>query len=85
MRDAIGPDRVLGVRLCGDEGIPHGIGIDEAVATARALAARHVDLPEHAIGVATSTLYLIEASMRFAPGYALLDPGGAAARRSACR
>ncbi|WP_443707660.1 oxidoreductase, partial [Pseudonocardia oceani] len=73
VRDAIGPDRVLGVRLCGDEGVPHGIGIDDAVATARALAGR-VDLLGTAIGVATSTLYLVEASLRFAPGYALSIP-----------
>jgi 2,4-dienoyl-CoA reductase (NADPH2) len=39
VRGAIGPDRVLGVRLCGDEGIEHGIGIDDAVATARRLEA----------------------------------------------
>ncbi|QJY50540.1 mycofactocin system FadH/OYE family oxidoreductase 2 [Pseudonocardia broussonetiae] len=78
VRDAIGPDRVLGVRLCGDEGPAHtlgahGIGIDDAVATALALAGR-VDLLSTAIGVATSTLYLVEASLRFAPGYALSIP-----------
>jgi mycofactocin system FadH/OYE family oxidoreductase 2 len=75
VRAAIGPDRVLGVRLCGDEGIPHGIGIDEAVATARGLRERgRVDYLNTSIGVATSTLYLVEASLRFAPGYALSIP-----------
>lgn len=73
VRAAIGPDRVLGVRLCGDEGIAHGIGIDEAVATARRLGGS-VDHLNTSIGVATSTLYLVEASLRFAPGYALSIP-----------
>jgi mycofactocin system FadH/OYE family oxidoreductase 2 len=74
VRAAIGPDLVLGVRLCGDEGIAHGIGIDDAVAVARLLAAAgQVDYLNTAIGV-TSTLYLVEASMRFAPGYALSIP-----------
>lgn len=73
VRAAIGPDRVLGVRLCGDEGIGHGIGIADAVATARRLA-DGVDYLNTSIGVATSTLYLVEASLRFAPGYALSIP-----------
>lgn len=81
VRAAIGPDRVLGVRLCGDEGIAHGIGIDAAVATARRLGeGGRVDYLNTAIGVATSTLYLVEASLRFAPGYALSIP--AALRRA---
>ncbi|GAA2551862.1 mycofactocin system FadH/OYE family oxidoreductase 2 [Pseudonocardia hydrocarbonoxydans] len=75
VRAAIGPDRVLGVRLCGDEGIEHGIGIDDAVATARRLRdTGTVDYLNTAIGVATSTLYLVEASLRFPPGYALSVP-----------
>ncbi|QNG55525.1 mycofactocin system FadH/OYE family oxidoreductase 2 [Pseudonocardia petroleophila] len=81
VRAAIGPDRVLGVRLCGDEGIAHGIGIDDAVATARVLRdGGHVQYLNTAIGVATSTLYLVEASLRFAPGHALSIP--AAIRRA---
>ncbi|MBW0119609.1 oxidoreductase, partial [Pseudonocardia abyssalis] len=79
VRAAIGPDRVLGVRLCGEEGIDQGIGIDAAVATTRGLASR-VDYLNTSIGVATSTLHLIEASLRFAPGYALPIP--AAIRRA---
>ena len=75
VRGVLGPDRVLGVRLCGDEGIEHGIGIDEAVAVARMLEATgKVDHLNTSVGVATSTLYLIEASLRFAPGYALSIP-----------
>lgn len=81
VRDAIGPDRVLGVRLCGDEGIAHGIGIDDAVAVARRLQATgKVDVLNTSIGVATSTLYLVEASLRFRPGYASSIP--AALRRA---
>ncbi len=81
VRDALGPGRALGVRLCGDEGIAAGITIDEAVAVARLLEETgRVDYLNTSIGVATSTLYLIEASMRFAPGYALSIP--AALRRA---
>lgn len=81
VRDALGPGRALGVRLCGDEGLPEGIGLDEAVAVARLLARTgRVDYLNTSIGVATSTLYLIEASLRFPPGYAL--PISAALRRA---
>jgi mycofactocin system FadH/OYE family oxidoreductase 2 len=83
VRDAIGPGPVLGVRLCGDEGIAGGIGIDDAVAVARALEATGtVDLLNTAVGVATSTLYLVEASLRFPPGYANAVP--AALKRAVC-
>ncbi len=80
VRAAIGPDRTLGVRLCGNEGPARllggpGIGIDDAVAVARRLEATgQVDQLNTSIGVATSTLYLIEASLRFPPGYALSIP-----------
>lgn len=72
VRGELGPGRALGVRLCGDEGLPGGSGLDDAVAVARLLAATgQVDYLNTAVGVATSTLYLIEASLRFPPGYAL--------------
>lgn len=71
VRGAIGPGPLLSVRLCGDEGIEHGIGIDDAVAVARRLEATgQVDLLNTAIGVATSTLHLVTPSLRVAPGYA---------------
>ncbi len=75
VRSAIGPGRVLGVRLCGDEGIPGGTSPAEAVETARILE-RHggLDYLNTSIGVATSTLYLIEAPMPVRPGYALFIP-----------
>jgi mycofactocin system FadH/OYE family oxidoreductase 2 len=81
VREAIGPGRALGVRICGDELIENGITIDEAVAVARmAEATGQVDYVNTSIGVATATLYMIEASMRVPPGYAMFIP--AAIRRA---
>ncbi|WP_214403285.1 mycofactocin system FadH/OYE family oxidoreductase 2 [Pseudonocardia lacus] len=79
VRAAVGPDRVVGVRLCGDEGIPGGTPLDEMVRTARLLEP-HIDYVNTSIGVATATLHLIEASMHVEPGYAL--PIAAAVRRA---
>jgi 2,4-dienoyl-CoA reductase (NADPH2) len=75
VREAIGPQRALGVRICGDELIEGGITIDEAVAVARmADATGKVDYINTSIGVATATLYMIEASMQVPPGYAMFIP-----------
>jgi 2,4-dienoyl-CoA reductase (NADPH2) len=75
VRDTIGRDRALGVRLCGDELIEGGTGIDDAVAVARLVdATGKVDYINTSIGVATATLYMIEASMQVPPGYALFIP-----------
>jgi len=72
VRRAIGPGLALGVRLCGDELIEHGTTIDEAVAVARLVeAGGQVDYINTSIGVATATLFMIEASMHIPPGYAL--------------
>lgn len=72
VREAIGPDRALGVRLCGDELIENGTRIEDAVEVARMVEATGaVDYLNTSIGVATSTLFMIEASMAFPPGYAL--------------
>ncbi|WP_027947159.1 mycofactocin system FadH/OYE family oxidoreductase 2 [Amycolatopsis taiwanensis] len=72
VREAIGPTRALGVRLCGDELIEGGTTIEEAVETAKLVEATgKVDYINTSIGVATATLYLIEASMAIPPGYAL--------------
>ncbi|MFI0468352.1 mycofactocin system FadH/OYE family oxidoreductase 2 [Saccharopolyspora sp. 5N102] len=72
VREALGPERALGVRLCGDELIEGGTTIDEAVEVARMVEATgKVDYINTSIGVATSTLYMIEASMAIPPGYAL--------------
>ena len=81
VRDAIGRDMALGVRLCGDELIEGGTTIDEAVEVAKLVEATgHVDYLNTSIGVATQTLYMIEASMAVRPGYALFIP--AALRRA---
>jgi mycofactocin system FadH/OYE family oxidoreductase 2 len=75
VRDAIGPQRTLGVRLCGDELIEDGITIDEAVEVAGAIEALGaVDYLNTSIGVATMNLFMIEASMHVPPGYALFIP-----------
>ena len=70
--ESIGPDLALGVRLCGDELIEGGTTIDDAVAVAQAVErSGQVDYINTSIGVATATLYMIEASMQVPPGYAL--------------
>ena len=75
VRQVIGTRLALGVRLCGDELIDGGTTIDEAVEVARMVEATgHVDYVNTSIGVATATLYMIEASMHVPPGYALFIP-----------
>jgi 2,4-dienoyl-CoA reductase (NADPH2) len=75
VRDAIGPGPVLGVRLCGDELIEGGTTIDDAVAVARMVeASAAVDYINTSIGVATATLFMIEASMQIPPGYSMFIP-----------
>jgi mycofactocin system FadH/OYE family oxidoreductase 2 len=75
VRSTIGTDRALGVRICGDELIEGGTGIDDAVEVARLVdATGQVDYINTSIGVATATLYMIEASMQIPPGYAMFIP-----------
>ena len=75
IRLAVGRDYVLSVRLCGDELIRDGITIDEAVDLARILERdRLIDCINTSIGTATQTLYMIEASMRIPPNYAMFIP-----------
>jgi len=75
VRHAIGPGLALGVRLCGDELIDGGTTIDEAVEVARMVEATGaVDYINTSIGVATATLFMIEASMHVTPGYAMFIP-----------
>ncbi|MEO5679708.1 MAG: mycofactocin system FadH/OYE family oxidoreductase 2, partial [Acidimicrobiales bacterium] len=75
VRQAIGPDLALGVRLCGDELIEGGTTIDDAVAVARMVEDQGVtDYVNTSIGVATASLFMIEASMQVPPGYALFVP-----------
>ncbi len=75
VRARIGPDLALGVRLCGDELIEGGTRIDEAVEVARMVEATgQVDYINTSIGVATASLFMIEASMHIPPGYAMFIP-----------
>jgi mycofactocin system FadH/OYE family oxidoreductase 2 len=75
VRAAIGPGLALGVRLCGDELIEGGTTIDEAVRVAELVEATGaVDYINTSIGVATASLFMIEASMHVPPGYALFIP-----------
>jgi len=75
VRGAIGADLALGVRLCGDELIEGGTTIDEAVEVAAMVeAAGQVDYINTSIGVATASLFMIEASMHIPPGYAMFIP-----------
>jgi len=75
VRAAIGPGLALGVRLCGDELIEGGTTIDDAVEVARLVEAQGLtDYINTSIGVATATLFMIEASMQVPPGYALFIP-----------
>lgn len=75
VRQVIGNRLALGVRICGDELIEGGTTIDEAVEIARIVEATdQVDYINTSIGVATASLFMIEASMHIPPGYAMFIP-----------
>ena len=75
VRRVIGGRLALGVRICGDELIEGGTTIDEAVEIARIVEATgNVDYINTSIGVATASLFMIEASMHIPPGYAMFIP-----------
>ena len=75
VRKVIGNRLALGVRICGDELIEGGTTIDEAVEIARIVeASGQVDYINTSIGVATASLFMIEASMHIPPGYAMFIP-----------
>ncbi|MEI7885762.1 MAG: mycofactocin system FadH/OYE family oxidoreductase 2 [Actinomycetes bacterium] len=75
VRAEIGSELALGVRLCGDELIEGGTTIDEAVEVAKMVEATgQVDYINTSIGVATASLFMIEASMHIPPGYAMFIP-----------
>ena len=75
VRRVIGTRLALGVRLCGDELIEGGTTIDDAVQFAQiAEATGQVDYINTSIGVATASLFMIEASMHIPPGYAMFIP-----------
>jgi mycofactocin system FadH/OYE family oxidoreductase 2 len=73
VRAVLGPGRVLGVRLQGDEGIAGGLTAADAAAVARRV--EHlVDYLNTAVGVATVTLPMIEPPMGVPAGYAAAVP-----------
>src|SRR4051794_11031964 len=75
VRRVVGNRLALGVRICGDELIEGGTTIDEAVAIAQLVEATgQVDYINTSIGVATASLFMIEASMHITPGYAMFIP-----------
>ncbi len=75
VRRVIGGGLALGVRICGDELIEGGTTIDDAVHIAKLVEATgQVDYVNTSIGVATASLYMIEASMHIPPGYAMFIP-----------
>jgi 2,4-dienoyl-CoA reductase (NADPH2) len=75
VRDAVGPDVALGVRLCGDELIDGGTTLADAVAVAEMVEATGcVDYVNTSIGVATASLFMVEASMAVRPGYSMYIP-----------
>jgi 2,4-dienoyl-CoA reductase (NADPH2) len=75
VRRVIGNRLALGVRICGDELIEGGTTIDDAVEIARIVEATHqVDYINTSIGVATASLFMIEASMHIPPNYAMFIP-----------
>ncbi|MFN8052411.1 MAG: mycofactocin system FadH/OYE family oxidoreductase 2 [Acidimicrobiales bacterium] len=75
VRAAIGPGLALGVRICGDELIEGGTTIDDALGVARIVEATgQVDYINTSIGVATASLFMIEASMHIPPNYAMFIP-----------
>lgn len=75
VREAIGAELALGVRLCGDELIEGGTTIDEAIEVAQLVESTgQVDYINTSIGVATASLFMIEASMHVPPGYAMYIP-----------
>lgn len=75
VRRAVGPDRIVGVRLTGHDGTDGGVVLDDAVRVAGMLeASGDVDYLNTSVGVATETLYLVEAPMATAHGYSLFVP-----------
>jgi len=75
VRAAIGPGMALGVRICGDELIEGGTDINDAIGIAHIVEdTGEVDYINTSIGVATASLFMIEASMHIPPNYAMFIP-----------
>ncbi len=73
VRDAVGRDLAVGLRLCGDERIDRGTTITDAVAVARMVEAQGcADYLNTSIGTMTATPPAFVASERVPPGYSSL-------------
>ena len=73
VRDAVGRELAVGLRLCGDERIDRGTTITDAVAVARMVEAQGcADYLNTSIGTMTATPPAFVASKRVPPGYSSL-------------
>ena len=72
IRNEVGRDLVLGIRIPGDEFIAGGLTLEHSIETVKILARDGLlDYFNTSIGTATHTLYMVEASMHIPPGYQL--------------
>jgi mycofactocin system FadH/OYE family oxidoreductase 2 len=72
IRDAVGRDFVLGIRIPGDEFIDGGLTLDHSIETVRILDRDGLlDYYNTSLGTATHTLFMVEGSMHLPPGYQL--------------
>ena len=75
VREQVGSSITVGVRLCGDEMLQGGIQIEDTLELVKLVdESKLVDYLNTSIGVATASLWSIEASMAIAPGYNLYIP-----------
>jgi mycofactocin system FadH/OYE family oxidoreductase 2 len=80
IREEVGREFVLGLRLPGDEFIEGGLVLEHTLATAELLDRDgQLDYFNTSIGTATHTLFMVEGSMHLPPGYQLFT--AAALRR----
>lgn len=72
VRQVVGGNFVVGIRLCGDELIDGGLNVEDMVEIARRLAsAGNIDYINISIGTVSRSLFLVDGSMHVPPGYAL--------------
>lgn len=75
VRQEIGRELVIGIRLCGDELIDGGLTLEDTLEIARRLEATgKLDYINTSIGTASQTLFMVDGSMHLPPGYALFIP-----------
>jgi 2,4-dienoyl-CoA reductase (NADPH2) len=75
IREEVGRDLVVGIRLSGDELIDGGLNLEDMVEISRHLAAiGKIDYINTSIGIASHALYMVDPSMHVPPGYQLYIP-----------